>query len=63
LSPKHKNKGNSCTQTTAQLDGAFEYLKKVASEAIAVTALEEAAGVGVEVRSTHGSSWQSSHAP
>jgi hypothetical protein len=37
-------------QSTAQLDGAFEYLKKIANEPLDVGALEESAGVGIEVR-------------
>jgi len=38
-----------CLQSTAQLDGAFEYLKKVGGEPLDAAALEEAAGIGVVV--------------
>ncbi len=37
-------------QSTAQLDGAMDYLKKVGTVAIEKAALEEAGGVGVVVR-------------
>jgi hypothetical protein len=37
------------TQSTPQLDGAFDYLKRVGGEALDKAALEEAAGVGVVV--------------
>jgi hypothetical protein len=43
-------------QSTPQLDGAFEYLKKVGGESLDQAAFEESAGVGVVV-SVHGSFW------
>jgi hypothetical protein len=37
------------TQSNPQLDGAFEYLKKVAATELDVKVLEESSGVGVVV--------------
>lgn len=37
------------TQSNPQLDGAFEYLKKVAATELDVKVLEESSGVGVLV--------------
>lgn len=36
-------------QTIPQLDGAYEYLKKVGSEPVDKAAFEEAAGVGIVI--------------
>ena len=39
----------SCSQSNAQLDGAFDYLKKVGTTDMDAAALEAASGVGVMV--------------